>query len=105
MKFYTDIISDELTKKLKGLGYPVQQADMGFTLPQIVDLNPTYAEVLDWLLEKEIYISIVRISDEKWFVFFDKFKPTLIHKKGSIDESFKNSLEKILSLALDFINN
>ena len=110
MKFYTDHISKEVLDKLVEKGFPYKTIPMGYnTLSDgggYVEYGievPTYAEVLDWLIEKEIYISITRISDESWLTFSDKFKPTQSHKKGKVDESFKESLEKIILLSLEFI--
>lgn len=110
MKFLTDTISKELLDKLIKKGYPYKTISIGYnTLSDgggYIEYGievPTYAEVLDWFIEKEIYISITRISDESWFTFSDKFKPTLSHKKGKVDKSLKESLEKIILLTLEFI--
>lgn len=108
MKFLTDTISKELLDKLVKKGYPYKTIPIGYnTLSDgggYVEYGiefPTYAEVLDWLIEKEVYISITRISDESWFTFSDKFKPMQSHRKGKVDKSFKESLEKIILLSLD----
>ena len=55
-QFYTREVSDEIISSLKSKNYPISQIDMGSTVPQIIELKPTYAEVLDWLIEKGIKI-------------------------------------------------
>ena len=57
-QFYTREVSDEIISSLKSKNYPISQIDMGSTVPQIIELKPTYAEVLDWLIEKGVKISI-----------------------------------------------
>ena len=115
MKFYTDTVSKELLDALVSKGYPYKTIPTDYrTLydedgvivggyPEYGTMVPTYAEVLDWLSEKEIHISITRISDESWFMFSDKFKPIPKHKKGNVNQSFTEALEKIILLSLDFI--
>ena len=102
MKFYTDIVSDALTKSLKAHGCPIAQADMGFTLPQIIDLNPDYASVLDWLIEKGFNISIMDFkNDSKIIGRLEHSKLECSHTFA--EDTFKETLEKIILLALDFI--
>ena len=87
MKFYTDAISKELLDTLISRGYP----ENGTTVP-------TYADVLDWMINKGINISIGHVKDtENWFALTDKSGTFTRHY------SFKETLEKVILLGLDFI--
>lgn len=45
--FYTKLVSDEVVKSLHSVNFPFAVIDGGFTVPQIVEVPPTYAEVFD----------------------------------------------------------
>lgn len=98
-QFYTKTVSDNLTKELKKLGFPIVTADMGFTLPQIVDLNPMYAEVLDWLKNQDIEINMI-YTPEKINTF-----EVINTGQQAIGSNFEQLIEKTIFLALEFIDN
>lgn len=57
-QYYTKAISEEVTKALHEVNFPFPIADMGFTVPQIVEMPVNYASVLDWLIEQDVQVSI-----------------------------------------------
>lgn len=96
-QFYTKEVSDKLIQPLKKAGFPIYVADMGFTLPQIVEFNPTYAEVLDWLIEKGVKISIGNSKTNEWFTMNDK----RLHCIRT--NNFVHTLDQTILFILDFI--
>ena len=100
--FYTEFVSDELKDLLKVKGFPITVADMGFTVPQMVDLNPTYADVLDWLIEKGFHISILdSIRDEKIYSTIQYEKLECDHCRA--DSNFVALLETSIKLMLELL--
>lgn len=61
--YYTKAISEEATKALHEVYFPFPIADMGFAVPQIVEMPVDYASVFDWLLEKGFHLSIGHVDD------------------------------------------
>lgn len=102
-QFYTDTVSDELTKLLKVKGFPVAAVDTGFTVSQIVDYNPTYAEVLDWLRNKKYYISIIDYQSDNIYTDIrnSKFECSHVYR----DSNFSNLLEKTIKFVLEFVED
>ena len=96
-QFYTREVSDEVVSSLKSKNYPISQIDMGSTVPQIIELKPTYAEVLDWLIEKGVKISIGNSKTNEWFTTNDK-KLHCIRTNNFVD-----TLDQTILFILDFI--
>lgn len=96
-QFYTKEVSDEVVSSLKSKNYPISQIDMGSTVPQIIELKPTYAEVLDWLIEKGVKISIGNSKTNEWFTMNDK-KLNCIRTNNFVD-----TLDQTILFILDFI--
>lgn len=103
-QFYTREVSDEVTSSLKSKNYPICQMDMGFTVPQIIDIKPTYAEVLDWLITKDINISITMISGPNYTAGVVNNDKGCLHNLREKD-SLINTLDQLILLALDLLDN
>lgn len=89
MKYFTDTVSDALMQSLKAVGY--------------FQANPTYAEVLDWLKEQDIDINInYRGSNITEFSTVDS---VLEQDRLTFGTSFKEGIENVIFLALEFIDN
>jgi hypothetical protein len=113
MKFYTDTVSDELLEVLIAKGFQAKRIPIGFNTFYDGDGNPsggypeygleypTYAEVLDWLFTNGYTISIGNVrGSTKWFALCPFIKDT-----NNMSDSFRETLEKVIFLALDLIEN
>ena len=66
--FYTNTVSDELTKSLDEMGMPIKSPE--FSDGSLVVHNPTYAEVFDWLISKGYSVEILRSgTGDGWDAF------------------------------------
>lgn len=113
---YNSYISEEFAKRLLSLSFPLYKYNIGnydgkpafFT----VDENdpiwetcdrfriPTYAEVLDMLLDRDIVISIEPTDESKfqYSVHFLKGGMTL----SGVGTNFKDALDNVLFIAINF---
>lgn len=100
--FYTRKISDEVMKALHEVNFPFPIADMGFVVPQIVEMPVDYASVLDWLIDQGFHISIgnVRYTD-KYFSFVEKDDKLKTTDHNNLIETF----DKAILLAIEFLKN
>lgn len=103
-QYYTKKISEEATKALHEVNFPFPIADMGFTVPQIVEMPVDYASVLDWLLEKgfEINIGFVKGTDKTFGYICKDGK----HKDGEpFHAELLETLDKLILLAVEFLKS
>lgn len=100
MKHYTDTIPLELVKKLREVGMPLPLYQRGF---EDVDggITTTYAEVFDWLMDKDINISVVNRVTSLGIGFFPSVNglmPECIdgrHWHHSADMAIEKAIELI----------
>ena len=103
-QYYTKAISEEATKALHEVNFPFPIADMGFTVPQIVEMPVDYASVFDWLLEKgfEINIGFIRGTDET----FGYIRKDGKHKdKEPFHAELLKTFDKLILLAVEFLKS
>lgn len=119
MKFYTDTISKELLDALISKGYPYKNIPMDYRtlydedgvmvggFPEYGIEVPTYAEVLDWLLNKEFEINVFKNANNDFTSVADDMRDGgegLVGFGKDIETtSFKEAIEKAILLCLDFI--
>lgn len=77
-QFYTKQVSKEIFEVLLNKEYPAENIPVGyFTFkegggyPKYAQKIPTYAEVLDWLLNKDIEITIFQDRNRNWIGLTD----------------------------------
>ena len=104
-QFYTKQVSDELIAPLKEKGFPICVADMGFTLPQIVEFNPTYAEVLDWLKELGFFISIHESINQGFVITAFDYDQCESSPHYEVGKTLREALDQLILFALEFIEN
>ena len=105
-KYYTAEVSEEVRKALQTKNCPyASKIDMGFTVPDLVDRIPTYAEILDWLKEQDFYISIHETLNQGFTVVsFDNDRCECgPHYK--VGKSIREALDQMILLALNFIED
>lgn len=123
MKFYTDTVSKELLDALVKKGYPYKTIPTDYRT--LYDENgvlvggyqeygtvfPSYADVLDWLLNKQFEINIFKDSANKFTGIADNMNNTIIEEGHFVSlgediesTSFKETIEKAILLCLDFID-
>ena len=104
-QFYTKQVSKEVFEALLNKEYPAENIPVGYITfsdgggyPEYARKIPTYAEVLDWLIEKGVKISIGRPSDaDVWFTITDK------SQKIIRTDSFTKTLDQTILFILEFI--
>lgn len=107
MRHYTEIVPPALTRKLKVAGMPMIKATSGEDKdgkPLYLYFAPTYADVFDWFLDKQIYLEmsapslvgyIAVLVDNYNYLNFDS-----IHG-GSWHEAANAAIEKALEILND----
>lgn len=101
-QYYTKAISEEVTKALHEVNFPFPIADMGFTVPQIVEMPVDYASVLDWFVDKDLFISIDKIGESGTFWAYNRKRATSIH---ATNLNFHKALDEAILLAIEFLKN
>lgn len=99
-KFYTDTPNAEIIDELINVGYSPDEADPRFGITY-----PTYADVLDWLLNNDIEINIFREYDKKWTVTSECKGEFDVHTDDINEEIFSDALDKAILLAIEFLKN
>ena len=120
MKFYTDTISKELLDALVNKRYPYRTIPTDYKtlydedgviiggFPEYGITFPTYAEVLDWLLDKGFEINIFKKDSNDFMGIADVMsgaEQDVIIRIGKDVQSasFKEAIEKTILICLDFI--
>lgn len=116
---YNSYISEDLARKMLDVGFPLYKYGIGsydgkpsfFTVDEDNPIwetcdrfrIPTYAEVLDMLLDKNIIISI-EPTDKLKFEFYVYFQGTKgeISSLSSVRDNFKTALKDATSMAIYF---
>ena len=114
MSYYTEIVPFELAKKLKEAGYPQDISDTigydekgRFTSFYWQDCAaPRYAEVLDWLIDKGMCVSVYALNvsgDTMWIGHLMDISDDCKYDgsfgyKNSYDEAIAPAIEKALEL-------
>ena len=101
-QYYTKIISEEVAKALREVNFPFPIADMGFAVPQIVEISVDYASVLDWLADKDLFIIFNKIEESNTFWAYNRKKATDIR---AINLDFYKALDKVILLAIEFLKS
>jgi len=104
-QFYTKQVSKEIFKALLNKHYPAENIPVGYFASadgggcvEHGQKIPTYAEVLDWLIEKGVKISIGAPKDrEEWFTITDR------SSKIIRTDSFTETLDQTILFILEFI--
>lgn len=104
-QFYTKQVSKEVFEALLNKHYPAENIPVGYFAFEngggYVEHGqkiPTYAEVLDWLIEKGVKISIGAVKDrDAWFTITNK------STKFIRTDSFTETLDQTILFILDFI--
>jgi hypothetical protein len=104
-QFYTKQVSKEIFKALLNKEYPVENIPVGYFASadgvgyvEHGQKIPTYTEVLDWLIEKGVKISIGVPKDRKeWFTITDK------STKLISTDSFTKTMDQTILFVLEFI--
>lgn len=104
-QFYTKQVSREVFKTLLNKHYPAENIPVGYFAStdgrgyiEHGQKIPTYAEVLDWLIEKGVKISIGAPKDrEEWFTITDR------SSKIIRTDSFTETLDQTILFILEFI--
>lgn len=101
-QYYTKAISEEVTKALHEVNFPFPTADMGFTVSQIVEMPVDYASVLDWLADKDLFISIDKVSENDTFLAYNRKRATSINV---INLNFHKALDEAILLAVELLKS
>ena len=104
-QFYTKQVSKEIFKALLNKEYPVENIPVrsfafanGDVYVEHGQKIPTYAEVLDWLIEKGVKISIGAPKDKDvWFTITDR------SSKIIRTDSFTETMNQTILFILEFI--
>lgn len=104
-QFYTKQVSKEIFEALLNKEYPIENIPVrsfafanGDVYVEHGQKIPTYAEVLDWLIEKGVKISIgVPNNKDEWFTITDK------SQKIIRTDSFTETLDQTILFILEFI--
>lgn len=102
-QYYTKAISEEVTKALHEVNFPFPIADMGFAVPQIVEMPVDYASVLDWLIEQDIQVSI-GFSGSKDATFCIVRKENEVKHAGNHIPLLK-TLDNVILLAIELLKS
>ena len=100
--YYTKAISEEVTKALHEVNFPFPIADMGFAVPQIVEMPVDYASVLDWLADKDLFISVDKVGESGTFWAYNRKRATDIR---AINLNFHKALDEAILLAVEFLKS
>lgn len=93
-RYYTNKVSDELLERLRSSNFPFRKPLFPMTKDDVI--IPTYADVLDYLINQEIFITITQTEIEHAFIGATSFR------KVATDYDFCKMLDQIIMLALEF---
>ena len=106
-QFYTKQISKEIFEALLNKKYPAENIPVGYFVfkegggyPEYAQKIPTYAEVLDWLADKDLFISIDKVSENDTFWAYNRKRATSIH---ATNLNFHKALDEAILLAVEFL--
>lgn len=92
-RYYTNKVSDELLERLRSSNFPFRRPLFPMTKDDVI--IPTYADVLDYLINQGIFISVIQMEIDKFFMGCTNFN------KMATDEDFCKMLDQIIMLALE----
>ena len=100
VNYYTNKVTEDIVKALHEKGYPFKY-EKPFGNLNNHEVSPTYAEVLDWLANNDMFISIDKVADSEYWAFNRK-RATSIHAQNL---NFQKALDEAILLAIDFLKN
>ncbi len=92
-RYYTNKVSDELLEQLRSSNFPFRKPLFPMTKDDVI--IPTYADVLDYLINQGIFISVIQMEVDKFFM------GCIDSNKMVTDEDFCKMLDQIIMLALE----
>lgn len=108
-QFYTKQVSKEVFEALLNKHYPAENIPVrsfafanGDVYVEHGQKIPTYAEVLDWLLNKDIEINVFQECDKTWVALTDINEATSIGDYIR-EEDLISALDKALLFVLDYV--
>ena len=108
-QFYTKQVSKEIFKALLNKEYPAENIPVGYFAftdgggyPEYAQKIPTYAEVLDWLLNKDIEINVFQERNRNWISLTDLKGKTFLGDDIK-EEDLISALDKALLFVLDYV--
>jgi hypothetical protein len=93
-RYYTNKVSDELLERLRSSNFPFRRPLFPMSNDDVI--IPTYADVLDYLMNQGIFISTMQTEIEHTFIGATNFN------KVATDYDFCKMLDQIIMLALEF---
>ena len=93
-KYYTNKESDELLEQLRSSKFPFRRPLFPMSNDDVI--IPTYADVLDYLMNQGMFISVIQTEIDKVFMGSTNFN------KMATDHDFCKMLDQIIMLALEF---
>lgn len=103
-QYYNAKVPKSVASKLQEKKCPyADKIDMGFTVPDIVDRIPTYAEVLDWLKEQDFFISIHETINQGFVITSLDYDQCECSPHYRVGKTLREALDQIILLALEFI--
>ena len=93
-KYYTNKESDELLEQLRSSKFPFRRPLFPMSNDDVI--IPTYADVLDYLINQGMFITITQTEIEHTFIGGTNFN------KMATDQDFCKMLDQIIMLALEF---
>lgn len=108
-QFYTKQVSKEIFEALLNKHYPAENIPVGYFAfadgggyVEHGQKIPTYAEVLDWLLNKDIEITIFQDRDKNWIGLTD-IKGRMSIGDDIEEKDFISTLDKAILFVLDYV--
>lgn len=108
-QFYTKQVSKEIFEALLNKEYPAENIPVGYFVfkegggyPEYAQKIPIYAEVLDWLLNKDIEINVFQERDGNWISLTDLKGKTFLSDDIK-EEDLISALDKSLLFVLDYV--
>lgn len=108
-QFYTKQVSKEIFKALLNKKYPTENIPIeyfafenGGGYVEHGQKIPTYAEVLDWLLNKDIEINVFQERNGNWISLTD-LKGKMFLRDDIKEEDLISALDKALLFVLDYV--
>lgn len=108
-QFYTKQVSKEIFEALLNKEYPAENIPVGYFAfadgggyPEYAQKIPTYAEVLDWLLNKDIEINVFQERNGNWISLTDLKGKTFL-RDDIKEEDLISALDKALLFVLDYV--
>lgn len=92
-RYYTNKVSDELLERLRSSNFPFRRPLFPMSEDDVI--IPTYADVLDYLINQGMFISVMKTEVTQVFM------GATINKMAT-DHDFCKMLDQIIMLALEF---